>query len=190
LQCYYWPLRCRGQGHTIRIPFHDADDLVVVDVKANGKPAFMLVDAGANVTLLRHAPTNAAAIERVPSHAVTVSALGLDKVQVPSCEKGRCRNGWFAWPGLLRLRRAHRLQDSRRRARAVSVVAARARGVDSLEGRCALHRYLGMALAEAGPRGETPLGPNHRPLTQCSLTAPICGPGLRGENPQIKGDFL
>ena len=67
---------------TLHIPFHDVDGLIVLDVKVNGKPAFMLLHTGANVSLLRHGLANAVAVELAPSHTVTVSALDLDKIKV------------------------------------------------------------------------------------------------------------
>jgi predicted aspartyl protease len=70
------------QSHTFRVQFHSVDDLILLDVNVNGKPAVMLLDTGANVTLLRHAPANAVAVEIEPSRAVTVTALDLEKVKV------------------------------------------------------------------------------------------------------------
>jgi len=69
-------------AQTFRVPFHSANGLILLDLKVNSKPRVMLLDTGAKVTLLRHAPANAVAVELEPSHAVTVSVLDLEKIGV------------------------------------------------------------------------------------------------------------
>lgn len=72
----------KPEHRVFTVPFHTVNGLILLDVKVNGKPAVMLMDVGANVTLLRHAPRNAVTVELEPSRAVTVSALDLEKIGV------------------------------------------------------------------------------------------------------------
>lgn len=75
------PCFAQQSPRTFRVPFHTLDGLILLDVKVNGGSSTMLLDTGANVTLLRHAPSNADTVELEPS-AVTVSAVDLDKIGV------------------------------------------------------------------------------------------------------------
>lgn len=76
------PCFAQQSPRTFRVPFHTLDGLILLDVKVNGGSSTMLLDTGANVTLLRHAPSNADTVELEPSRAVTVSAVDLDKIGV------------------------------------------------------------------------------------------------------------
>jgi len=76
--------------------------LIILNVKVNGKSAEMVLDSGANVTLLRHAPMNAVAVELEPSHAVTVRALDLDKIKVHLAKRDMDRIGGLLGQDFLR----------------------------------------------------------------------------------------
>ena len=87
--CSTLVLPCSAQQtpQTFRVPFHRVNSLILLDLKVNDKPRVMLLDTGANVTLLRHAPANAVTVELEPSRAVTVSALDLEKINVHLAKK-------------------------------------------------------------------------------------------------------
>ena len=45
-----------AQEHkTLSLPFRSVSGLILLDIKVNGKPAVVLLDTGANVTVLRMA---------------------------------------------------------------------------------------------------------------------------------------
>jgi len=64
-------------AQTFRVPFRSVDGLILLDVKVNGKPSTILLDTGANVSLLRHAPVNATAVEPPLEYLVSCSAQSL-----------------------------------------------------------------------------------------------------------------
>ena len=52
--CGIGSIPCFAQQHakTFRVPFHDANGLILLDIKVNDNPAVMILDSGASFTLL------------------------------------------------------------------------------------------------------------------------------------------
>lgn len=46
------PCFAQQPAKTFRVPFHDANGLILLDIKVNDNPAVMILDSGASFTLL------------------------------------------------------------------------------------------------------------------------------------------
>ena len=64
------------QHHTVRIPFHDAyNGLVLLDVKVDGKPTVMMLDTGSNVSFFPR--QKSIGIELEPKHVLNLRVYDL-----------------------------------------------------------------------------------------------------------------
>ena len=77
------PCLAQQTAKTYRVPFRSVSDLVLLDLKVNGKPAVLMLDTGANISLFRNA-TNASDIlvEIQPDRWIAVTAVSMGELGI------------------------------------------------------------------------------------------------------------
>lgn len=63
------------------IPFREIDGLILLDVRVNGKPARLMLDTGATITIFR-GEAGYIAIEVAPGHLISVQAESFGKIGI------------------------------------------------------------------------------------------------------------